>query len=228
MTGVKFLHHLVPPRHITCQSAPVPHGAYSTRFNRLCNHCADTSQQTVPRWPIDCPWLCAPQYVLPKLTNIDESPVVLEPLEGAALGHLLLLCLCHLGRLRAHLAGASQRPVHLACTTITQSKVVSRGAACPNQTVRPQNDICVAARSRRQKHPVAVSPAHSRGVKSLGWSKHGLLLHVATPSFHNIVSTPMMCSGLYGYPMAVADAVKLTKAREDGPRATNIHTRNLL
>jgi hypothetical protein len=49
------------------------------------------------------------------LTNVHEAAVVLQALAGPAGGLLGLVLLGHLGALPAHLAGASQRAVDLAC-----------------------------------------------------------------------------------------------------------------
>jgi hypothetical protein len=46
-----------------------------------------------------------PSLSLFQLTNVDEAAVVLEPLQGAAFGSLLLVLLGDLGGLAAHLAG---------------------------------------------------------------------------------------------------------------------------
>ena len=70
-------------------------------------------------WHLVCAWLSASwaYTLLVPLTNVDESPVVLYPLEGTAFGELFLVLLGHLGRLTAHLTGTSQRSVDLACTS---------------------------------------------------------------------------------------------------------------
>ena len=50
-----------------------------------------------------------------QLTNIDKSPVVLDPLHRTALGILFLFLLCYLWCLSTYLTGTSQRSVHLTC-----------------------------------------------------------------------------------------------------------------
>lgn len=48
-------------------------------------------------------------------TDVDEAADVLEPLEGAALGLLLLVLLLDLGGLATHLTGTGERTVNLTC-----------------------------------------------------------------------------------------------------------------
>ena len=49
------------------------------------------------------------------LTNVNESPVILDPLHGTALGVLFLFLLCYLWCLSPHFTGTRQRSVHLTC-----------------------------------------------------------------------------------------------------------------
>ena len=49
-------------------------------------------------------------------TNVNETTVVLQPLHGASLRELLLVCLGDLRGLATHLTGTSEGSVHLTCT----------------------------------------------------------------------------------------------------------------
>ncbi len=50
-----------------------------------------------------------------QLTNVNKSPVVLDPLHRTALRVLFLFLLCYLWCLSTYLTGTSQRSVHLTC-----------------------------------------------------------------------------------------------------------------
>lgn len=105
--GVRGGHGCVSRRANVVGRAGMPHGELTAAPQHRAPLAGRPTHAT--RWPTDGTLVAPPSA----RTDVDKPPVVLEPLARAALGELLLLLRCHLGRLSAHLAGTSQRTVHL-------------------------------------------------------------------------------------------------------------------
>lgn len=94
------------------------HLVTTTLSMRPIHHCWQSGSilTEATEWSPDCLARC-PGGTVQRRTDVDETAVVLETLESAALGQLLLVLLLDLGCVSAHLTGASQGSVNLSCST---------------------------------------------------------------------------------------------------------------
>lgn len=94
------------------------------------------------------------------LTNVNESPVVLDPLHCTALGILFLFLLCYLGCLSSHLTSTRQGSVHLTCKAdrLTQVKQAITSKLCQLASIDPTRAsrrlTHGGSSSWRQKYPL--------------------------------------------------------------------------
>jgi hypothetical protein len=162
-----------------------------------------------------------PHRPSPPRTDVHEAVVVLQPLPGAARGLLRLVRRRDLGGLAAHLAGAGERAVDLACGAAT-SGGGRGGSAAGSGGGRVARRIASGAAGGRDQRRAAARPAraaHRRGASAARPPRPGPRAHPWLQAILLFLVKTIVAAGGGGSPRSAGRARSSPFGGRAGPHA---------